>query len=140
MIKCKFTEKKVEHPNDRVTLVALSGIIEIPEDLALAIPYDTRKWMKAKRSIETDGFLPTIHFKVRGKAVRSSDDINDPNKGERLAETRAKLKVHTYLYNLSDRLGTWLLTLYEQQVSPSAEKYVKLRIKSENHILDLKNK
>lgn len=105
MIKATFDnkKKKVVIYNERVTIVTLEGQIKnIPYECFLTLS----KWLDTQSNVTIESKFyhscSAMHFTVEGKAKRNPDDEFDPVLGERLAESRAKLKLYRFLYRVCD--------------------------------------
>lgn len=99
--KCTFTDKKVQKPNDRVTLVTLTG--KIPVDIQfLSEMSKFDNWLNKQRQVEIYEILcPTaLGFQVTGKAVRAENDTDNPVLAQRIAEARAKKKLYRFCEKL----------------------------------------
>lgn len=114
--KLSFKDKKVSQFNNKVVTVKLSGEIQVPSNKdndCFYFPASALKFFIDKKnpSYICEG---TLRFTVIGKAVLSEEDTFDFKKGERIAETRARIiaykayakflqKVFEYQRDLSKR-------------------------------------
>jgi hypothetical protein len=107
MFKVSFKKdcKKVQTFNDRATIVTIVGIMDYPNELWTCTPTSITDWLWNHPSIDVgvcrmDGF----RLEFSGKSVCSAEDTFNPIIGERIAESRAKIRlykfVHTLLYKL----------------------------------------
>lgn len=104
MIKVSFKEpsyKKVERFNDKVTIVTLTGIIRIPKSLRALVPGKVRRWYIAHENPSLTFYGETGDTIIsKGKALRSDKDNDNPLLAERIAESRAKLKIYSFVHSL----------------------------------------
>lgn len=155
MIKVSFKDtpnvkkKEVYTYNDKVTVVKLRGQVK-----AEKVPYITDKkinsWIMNSPYID-DGhiYYGLHHLKLvfEGKAVRNDYDANDPVLAERIAESRAKIKLYRFMLRLCYRLfgyykrvliGRQSFTYNEDAVHDSLardiQKYTELKWKEEEHL------
>ena len=107
MFKVSFKKdcKKVQTFNDRATIVTIVGYMAYPNEIWVCTPTFITDWLWNH---------PNIDFRVHsreefrlefsGKAVCSAEDTFNPVIGERIAESKAKIRlykfVHTLLYKL----------------------------------------
>jgi hypothetical protein len=107
MFKVSFKKdcKKVQTFNDRATIVTIVGIMDYPNELWTCTPTSITDWLWNHPSIDVrvyggDG----LRLEFSGKSVCSAEDTFNPIIGERIAESRAKIRlykfVHTLLYKL----------------------------------------
>jgi hypothetical protein len=96
--------KEVAHYNDNTTVVTLKGTI-YQRDL----PYIPEKiWQDlVKRNI--DMRWDKLTFYVQGKAKKHPNDKFNPVIGERIAESRAKIKLYKTIGNLAYDVYCWYM-------------------------------
>lgn len=107
MFKVSFKKdcKKVQTFNDRATIVTIVGTMDYPNDLWICTPTSITDWIWNHPSIDVrmsggNGF----RLEFSGKSICSAENTFDPVIGERIAESKAKIRlykfVHTLLYKL----------------------------------------
>jgi hypothetical protein len=107
MFKVSFKKdcKKVQTFNDRATIVTIVGYMDYPNELWTCTPTSITDWLWNHPSIDVrvyggDG----LRLEFSGKSVCSAEDTFNPIIGERIAESRAKIRlykfIHTLLYKL----------------------------------------
>lgn len=113
MFKVSF--KETEHQPSRIvikagrdTTVTLKGRMEIPHFWHL-MPEYIHEWIANQTKLElyenmSDG---TIMVFSEGHSKCRQDDKYDSLLGERLAESRAKLNIYQFFYNLCDKLDDY---------------------------------
>jgi hypothetical protein len=111
MLKVSFDDnsKKVQVFNGRATVVTLSGKLKVPNKLWQIIPIEATNWIWQCPSVDAswgDGSVDfsVFNIKVTGKSVCSEEDTFNPKLGERIAESRAKVKLYKFMYKLCDIL------------------------------------
>lgn len=112
MLKVSFDDssKKVQVFNNRATVVTLSGKVRIPRKLWCMMPSGFGPWVRNHPSIEASWGCDTKDFEILdieaiGKSVCSEEDAFNPKLGERIAESRAKIKLYKFMYKLCDKLA-----------------------------------
>lgn len=150
MIKVSFKgAKEVQKFNDKVTLVTLYGKIKYCGKINF-LPMEIVKWVHTHPVVENIMFgLEGLHIKATGKAVRSDADKDNPILAERIAESRAKIKVYKFMYTLCNKLYKYYCKVAFGQldfvpayyVSGSLyrelQKYYSLLLKESLHLEDL---
>lgn len=89
----------------REVKVVLSGIILLPP-IWQFMPNEIRDWLLSKTTLdygEEDLARNSFHVRTVGKASCHENDSFDYILGERIAESRAKIKLYTFLYKLCYR-------------------------------------
>lgn len=108
MFKVSFKKdsKRVKVFNDKVTIVTLVGFMDYPIDMRQVTSISITKWMFNHPSIDVnwDVAEKKIRVEVSAKATCSKDDSFDAVIGERIAESRAKIKLYKFLHTLCHRL------------------------------------
>ena len=117
MFKVSFKDdfKKTEVFNARVTVVTLTGRCLTP-DWFKTIPCEIDEWVRLHPSVDVDemwnmkGNLDMI-IKVSGKAKCAAGEVFDPVLGERIAESRAKIKLYKFVCTLCKKLQFYYVSL-----------------------------
>lgn len=103
MIKVSFNNdsyKKVERFNDKVTIVTLKGIVELPDCLVYAMPMGIVDWLKLYPDLEISyNGIERITIISKGKTIRDDKDKDNPILAERIAESKAKIKIYGFIIN-----------------------------------------
>lgn len=104
MIKVSFKKssyKKVERFNDKVTIVTLTGIMHLPENLESVMPKGFMNWLynHTNPTIVYTGYKGNMTITAKGKAIRSDKDKDNPVLAERIAESKAKLKIYSFIHS-----------------------------------------
>lgn len=105
MWKLKFDKdnyKTVERLDDKVTIVTIKAQLII-NNLTWDIPIEALNECASSDSLKIQIWKDAIIFEVKGKAVRSDQDKDNPVLGERIAECKAKLKLYHSIIALLDR-------------------------------------
>lgn len=102
MFKVSFKEgaKKVQVFNERATIVTLEGYVHLPR-FWNNLPYELQTW--AWNHLGFDGHS----IEVQGKAVCAKGDTFNPIVGERIAESKAKIKLYSFMYKLCVKLSRY---------------------------------
>ena len=107
MFKVSFrnNSKKVQTFNHRATVVTIVGELSLPKGLWSIIPEDITHWFWTHPSVETD-WIKEDKFRVEfsGKSVCAEDDTFNPVMGERLAESRAKIRLYKFMHTFLQKL------------------------------------
>ena len=110
MFKVSFIDydgpcKKVQTFNDKVTVVTLKGRMALP-DWWYNIPSDILDWVRRHPSVDAWESLANneLVIVVQGKTVRAEEDEDNPVLAERIAESKAKIKLYKFLRKLCDKL------------------------------------
>ena len=111
MFKVSFKEdsKKVQTFNDRATIVTLVGQMIIPNGVWAVFPDKVANWMWQHPSVDASWGTCTkehdvIRLEFSGKSVCTEDDSFDAKIGERIAESKAKIKLYKFLHNLCESI------------------------------------
>lgn len=125
--KCSFTNKKVEHPNDMITIVTLEGFIPCNSTFMRLIPKPTWEWLKKVQNVDWDEKFYPSGFKVivTGKARRYKDDTSDDKKGEMVAECKAKKTLYKFCHDLLLHMAKYYTALVNgtDKKNKKGEKY-----------------
>lgn len=112
MFKVSFKDKigspsKMLQRKGNTTYVTLKGYMRIPE---IYVPQDIRDWVHSVKSIQSDlyyniwGTNGVATICVTGKAIKADADVDDVVFAERIAESRAKLKLYWFVYKLIGKI------------------------------------
>ena len=162
MLKVSFKDnfKKVQTFNDKETVVTLTGKCITPfwfNHMPRKI-WDWAIWHPSVEISETYSSQNLVMvIEVLGKSVCADDDTFDAKMGERIAESRAKIKLykfmHTlckklmycyygYIYGVSEDRGTYktaTLSDYHGGLQDACRKYAELLVKESRHLGTLLN-
>jgi len=157
MLKVSFKDgfKKVETFNDKVTVVTLTGACITPFWLN-NVPRKIWDWVIWHPSVEISETYSSQNLvmiiKVSGKSVCADNDTFDAKMGERIAESRAKIRLykfmHTlckkfmycyygYIYGIPEDRGTYktiTLSDYHGGLQDACRKYAELWVKESRHL------
>jgi hypothetical protein len=150
MIKVSFKEsKEVQKFNDKVTLVTLYGKTKYCGKINF-LPMEIVKWVHTHPIVDNISFgLGSIHIKATGKTVRSDADKDNPILAERIAESRAKIKVYKFMHTLCNKLYKYYCKVAFGQIDfvpayyvsgslyRELQKYYSLLLKESLHLEDL---
>ncbi len=94
--------KKVQKFNDRVTVVTLKGDLRIPMEVMNSLPKKVHKWMmkKSNPKVKIYPWQGIISLVAKGKAIKSNEDKDDSVSAERIAESKAKIKLYEFMCTL----------------------------------------
>lgn len=111
MWKITFNNKKVKRFNDnRVTIVTLSGTIRLPKNFRYII--NSEDPIFDCIDLSKNPKLEWSQITAVGKAIRSYDDtIDNPVLAERIAESRAKIKLYDFVMKLCERYYKYITIL-----------------------------
>ena len=144
MFKVSFKKDalKIQTFNDRATIVTLEGYVHLPK-FYNNLPYEILRWAWDYPGVSFDG--PEIE--AQGRAVCAKEDIFNPIVGERVAESRAKIKLYKFMYSLCKKIHDYYSTILvgtealgvtysikHQSVNKSLTKYQELLIKESHHL------
>lgn len=109
MIKVSFTDKETNIYNEKVVIVTLKGrLVTSPNIFSCLCNFsEILNWMENHKGIAY-GYMGD-NIVVTGRASCSPEDKFDPEKGMRIAEARAKIKLYNFLWTLSIKLRRALL-------------------------------
>lgn len=113
MFKTSFKEdfKKTEVFNGRATIVTLKGIIRFPKHFIDTIPLSIMDWAYGHPVVEYHDSIDTAYIIVKGKSVCREGDTFDPVLGERIAESRAKIRIYRFMQVFTEKLCTYYFAL-----------------------------
>ena len=110
MFKISFRDfdgpsKKVQTFNDRVTIVTLKGRMALP-NWWYNIPSNILDWVRRHPSIDAWESLANneLVIVVQGKTIRAEEDEDNPVIAERIAESRAKIRLYKFMKTLCNML------------------------------------
>ena len=114
-INFKGDFKKVETFNDGATIVTLTGRMIIPNFIEDCLPNSVWEWVNNHPSVKVLGANLTQYYcwliKVQGKSVCAKDDTFDVKTGERIAESRAKIKLYKFMQSMTTQLCEYYYAL-----------------------------
>lgn len=163
MLKVSFKNnfKKVEVFNNRATVVTLTGKILCPDFISDCLPTKVWEWINHHPSVEvSESFMRSgLYYiiNVSGKSVCADGDTFDAKIGERIAESRAKIKLYKFMHTLCKKLmycyygyiygvpegsGTYktaTLSDYHGGLQDTCRKYAELWVKESRHLSTLLN-
>jgi hypothetical protein len=109
MFKVSFKDdyKQVKRLGNTIE-VTLTGTMHLPEAWQI-IPLKINEWVNWRSyassiSIDFNVANETMIIKVIGKSKKHPDDVDNVVIGERLAESRAKIRLYKFMYRLLDQL------------------------------------
>ena len=100
MIKLSFKgedSKKVEHFNNKVTVVTLKPVIIGLNFFDISLDSKILDFIHSHPNIEITGTKMGLALKAQGKATCNEEDEFDPIWGERIAEARAKIRLYKFM-------------------------------------------
>lgn len=118
MLKVRIKDKTTRRFNDKATVVTITGSLPMfLGDSVIkwhALPNDVDKWIASLANIEISEDWASCHLilKVQGKAVKADEDKDNPSLAEKIAESRAKLKLFKFL----DKFIEKLMKAYQKQL------------------------
>lgn len=101
MIKVTFNGKesiKTQVFNNSITKVTLSGVMKVPSIYDL--PSKVDDYICNYTGVSAHWFGGILEVSVTGVSKKSKDDAYDEVLGYRIAESRAKIKLYKFLYNV----------------------------------------
>lgn len=147
MYKVSFdpkTFKKVEHFNNRTTKVTLTGNIDWDMSI-LFMDGPIKKWIMHHESIFLRWGSQTIT--VSGRTTCHSTDTFDPVLGERIAESKAKVRLYRYMCVLLSKIAAQYKkelgiscrskTARADSVLGAYQKYIRLHQLERRHLKEL---
>ena len=108
-VSFKGNFKKVETFNDKATIVTLVGILTYPNGIWDITDSTISNWMFLHPSIDVKWGEPPItnnsfRLEFSGKSICAKGDTFDKVLGERIAESRAKIKLYKFMTTLCSKL------------------------------------
>jgi hypothetical protein len=162
MLKVSFKDnfKKVASFNNKATVVTLTGECITPLWFN-NVPHKIWEWVMWHPSVEISETYSNKNLvmiiEVSGKSVCADGDIFDDKIGERIAESRAKIKLYKFMHTLCKKLmycyygyiygvpegrGTYktaTLSDYHGGLQDACRKYAELWVKESRHLGELLN-
>lgn len=94
----QFPVKKVQRfSDDRVTVVTLKGVAQLPTFLQYFIPHKVFDWIDTLKNVDVEFTMKRMFITVTGKSICSKEDKVDRVLGDRIAEARAKLHLYKFM-------------------------------------------
>lgn len=164
MLKVSFKKDcmKVQTFNDRATVVTMVGQMTVPVSLWQIFPEDIAHWMWNHQEIDAtwgacNKDKEVIRLEFSGKSVCAEEDIFNAVTGQRIAESRAKIKLYKFMHNLCESLMKYYYAIMygnaefdvireSHMEAPkdclylTCKKYRELWIKESNHLVELLKK
>ena len=110
MFKVSFKKeyKKVQIFNNRATLVTLIGELKMPVAVYNVLPDVITDWMWEHQGIDVQWGncsreQEAFRLEVTGKSVCAEGDVFDSLIGQRIAESRAKIKLYKFMHTLCEK-------------------------------------
>ena len=100
MLKVSFKDtpeqpsKVVQRFNDKVTTVTLTG--SMPWDFKIFMPLEIMSWVIDHPFVDSK-WSGKITIRTIGTAKRADGDVDNPILAERIAESRAKIKIYRFV-------------------------------------------
>lgn len=107
MFKVSFKKdcKKVQTFNDRATIVTIVGYMDYPNEIWDCTPTSVTEWLWRHPNVDVKVCGgDTFRLEFSGKSVCSAEDIFNPVIGERIAESRAKIRLYKFVHTLLHKL------------------------------------
>ena len=101
MIKVTFNGKdaiKSQVFNNSITKVTLTGIMKVPS--VYDLPSKVDDYMTKYTGVTAQWFNGRMYVSAIGISKKSKEDAYDETLGYRIAESRAKIKLYKFLYNV----------------------------------------
>ena len=160
MFKVSFKEnaKKIQIFNNKATVVTLTGRVKMPKWFCF-MPSNLAYWIGHHPTVEFDGVyaLDEAIVTTSGKSICSENDTFDSVLGERIAESRAKIKLYRFMHDLCKKLmyyyygilygvpegkgevETKVIKYYKGGLQEACSKYTSLWVKESKHLSELLN-
>lgn len=129
MLKVSFEKdgnipiKEVQTFNDKVTIVALHGIVRLPEFLR-CIPKKIHDWMYTCQNVGVYPEIFNLYVTSTGKAKRADGDTHNPILAERIAESRAKMYMYKFMRDFCQKLmGYYNTVVFGKAVTTTTLKH-----------------
>lgn len=105
-----FPVKKVQRFNgDRVTVVTLKGVTQLPVFLQYYIPCKVFEWTSTLKNVDVEFDMSKMYITVTGKSICSKEDKVDKILGDRIAEARAKLYLYKFMMHFLDKVWSYFM-------------------------------
>ena len=106
----QFPVKKVQRFNDdRVTVVTLKGVTQVPVFLQYYIPCKVYDWASTLKNVDVEFGMSEMFITVTGKSICSKEDKVDKILGDRIAEARAKLHLYKFMMDFLDKVWSYFM-------------------------------
>lgn len=106
----QFPVKKVQRFNDdRVTVVTLKGVAELPVFLQYFIPYKVLDWTDTLKNVDVTFTMTRMFITVTGKSICSKEDKVDKILGDRIAEARAKVYLYKFMVLFLNKIWRYFI-------------------------------
>ena len=106
----QFPVKKVQRFNDdRVTVVTLKGVTQVPVFLQYYIPRKVFDWTSTLKNVDVEFVMSEMSITVTGKSICSKEDKVDKILGDRIAEARAKLHLYKFMTYFLDKVWSYFM-------------------------------
>lgn len=106
----QFPVKKVQRFNDdRVTVVTLKGVAQLPVFLQYFFPHKVFDWTGTLKNVDVEFTMRRMLITVTGKSICSKEDKVDKVLGERIAEARAKLYLYKFMAHFLNKIWTYFI-------------------------------
>lgn len=106
----QFPVKKVQRFNDdRVTVVTLKGVTQVPVFLQYYIPRKVFDWTSTLKNVDVEFVMSEMSITVTGKSICSKEDKVDKILGDRIAEARAKLHLYKFMMHFLDKVWSYFM-------------------------------
>lgn len=106
----QFPVKKVQRFNDdRVTVVTLKGVTQVPVFLQYYIPRKVFDWTSTLKNVDVEFVMSKMSITVTGKSICSKEDKVDKILGDRIAEARAKLHLYKFMMHFLDMVWSYFM-------------------------------
>lgn len=106
----QFPVKKVQRFNDdRVTVVTLEGVAQVPVFLQYFIPPKMFEWTNTLKNVNVEFVMSKMFITVTGKSICSKEDKVDKVLGDRIAEARAKLHLYKFMAHFLDKVWIYFI-------------------------------
>lgn len=111
-VSFKGNFKDVQTFNDKATVVTLTGRVQMP-DWWHKVPREIYEWTDNHPSVSVDECYGTLEIILvaQGKSKCHDDDSFDSVIGERIAESKAKIKIYKFMHTLCHKLYTYYFGL-----------------------------
>ncbi len=159
MLKVSFKEdfKKIEFDiNHKETSVTLTGKMKCPDFISKYLPAEVGEWVRLHPSVDVSKsyIQAKLYYviEVSGKSICADGDTFDAKMGERIAESRAKIKLYKFMHTLCKKLmycyygyiygvpesrgnyKTAALSDYHGGLQDACRKYAELWVKESRHL------
>lgn len=147
----QFPVKKVQRFNDdRVTVVTLKGVTQVPVFLQYYIPRKVFDWTSTLKNVDVEFVMSEMSITVTGKSICSKEDKVDKILGDRIAEARAKLHLYKFMMHFLDKVWSYFMEqlcgtatikciaceedVNKEHLSEAVDKYLRLYEDEKKHL------